>query len=60
MTQEGNYAAAHQPSKAELEDYVSIDATAEAVAWTLTRGGVHLTMPKGSNRRPISHVSIAQ
>ena len=29
----------HQPTKAELEDDVRIDATPEALAWTLTRGG---------------------
>ena len=32
-------AATHQPSKAELEDDVSIDATPEALAWAVTRGG---------------------
>ena len=31
--------AAHQPSKAELEDDVSVDATPEALAWAVTRGG---------------------
>ena len=31
--------AAHQPSKAELEEDVSIDATTEALAWAVTRGG---------------------
>lgn len=31
--------AAHQPSKAELEEDVSIDATPEALAWAVTRGG---------------------
>ena len=31
--------AAHQPSKAELEEDVSIDATPEALAWAITRGG---------------------
>ena len=32
-------AVAHQPSKAELEEDVSIDATPEALAWAVTRGG---------------------
>ena len=31
--------AAHQPSKAELEEDVSIDATPETLAWAVTRGG---------------------
>ena len=31
--------AAHQPSKAELEEDVSINATPEALAWAVTRGG---------------------
>lgn len=31
--------AAHQPSKAELEENVSIDATPESLAWAVTRGG---------------------
>ena len=29
----------HQPSKAELEEDVSIDATPESLAWAVTRGG---------------------
>ena len=29
----------HQPSKAELEEDVSVDATPEALAWAVTRGG---------------------
>ena len=32
--------AAHQPSKAELEEDVGVDATPEALAWAVTRGGV--------------------
>ena len=32
-------AAAHQPSKAEIEADVSVDATPEALAWAVTRGG---------------------
>ena len=40
MTQEAKVApAAHQPSKAELEEDVSIDTTPEALAWAVTRGG---------------------
>ena len=42
MTREGrrvNDPAAHQPSKAELEEDVSIDAPPEALAWAVTRGG---------------------
>ena len=31
--------ATHQPSTAELEEDVSIDATLEALAWAVTRGG---------------------
>ena len=31
--------AAHQPTKAELEEDVSIDATPEALVWAVTRGG---------------------
>ncbi len=31
--------AAHQPSKAELEEDVIIDAAPEALAWAVTRGG---------------------
>lgn len=31
--------ASHQPSKAELEADVSADATPEALAWAVTRGG---------------------
>ena len=31
--------AAHQPSKAKLEEDVSIEATPEALAWAVTRGG---------------------
>ena len=31
--------AANQPTKAELEEDVSIDAAPEALAWAVTRGG---------------------
>ena len=42
MDREGRGAAdpaAHQPSKAELEEDVGIDATPEALAWAVTQGG---------------------
>ena len=31
--------AAHQPRKIDMEADVSIDATPEALAWAVTRGG---------------------
>ena len=31
--------AAHQPSKAELEEDVGVNASPEALAWAVTRGG---------------------
>ena len=31
--------AAHQPTKAEMEEDVSIDATPDALAWAVTRVG---------------------
>jgi len=31
--------AAHQPTKADLEEDVSITAAPEALAWAVTRGG---------------------
>ena len=37
--------AAHQPSKAELEEDVSIDATPEALAGAVTRGGAERRDP---------------
>ena len=37
--------ATHQPSKAEIEEDVSIDATPEALAWAVTRGGVDRSKP---------------
>ena len=40
--------AAHQPSKAELEEDVSIDATPEALARAVTRGGAE---PRDSKPR---------
>ena len=35
----------HQPSKAELEEDVSIDATPESLAWAVTRGGAERREP---------------
>ena len=37
--------AAHQPTKADLEEDVSIDATPDALAWAVTRGGVERREP---------------
>lgn len=31
--------AAHQPTKADMEEDVAIDATPEALAWAVTQGG---------------------
>ena len=31
--------AAHQPTKADIEEDVCIDAAPEALAWAVTRGG---------------------
>ena len=31
--------AAHQPTKADLEEDVCIDAAPDALAWAVTRGG---------------------
>ena len=31
--------AAHQPTKADMEEDVGIDAAPEALAWAVTRGG---------------------
>ena len=39
MEREPPTPAAHQPSKSELEDDVSIDTTPESLAWAVTRGG---------------------
>ena len=40
MTQESKAdAASRQPSKSQLEEDVRIDATPEALAWAVTRGG---------------------
>ncbi|MCY4442347.1 MAG: hypothetical protein OXE53_19330 [Deltaproteobacteria bacterium] len=37
--------AAHQPTKADLEEDVSIDATPDALAWAVTRGGAQRREP---------------
>ena len=37
--------AAHQPTKAELEEDARIDATPEALAWAVTRGGATRAKP---------------
>lgn len=39
MDATGKAPADHQPRKAELEEDVKIDATPEALAWAVTRGG---------------------
>ena len=31
--------AAHQPTKADMEEDVGVDAAPEALAWAVTRGG---------------------
>ena len=31
--------AAHQPTKADMEEDVGVDAAPEALAWAITRGG---------------------
>ena len=40
--------AAHQPTKADLEEDVAIDATPEALAWAVTRVGAK----RREDRRP--------
>lgn len=37
--------SAHQPTKAELEQDMRIDATPEALAWAVTRGGAERREP---------------
>ena len=37
--------AAYQPTKADMEADVSIDAAPEALAWAVTRGGTHRKEP---------------
>lgn len=39
--------AAHQPSKAELEEDVAIDASPESLAWAITRVGAERREPSG-------------
>ena len=41
-------AAAHQPTKADMEADVSIDAAPEALAWAVTRGGAARREPTDS------------
>ena len=40
--------AAHQPTKVDMEEDVSIDATPEAPAWAVTRGSAHRKEPAES------------
>ena len=40
--------AAHQPTKADMEECIGIDATPEALAWAVTRGGAHRKEPTES------------
>ena len=49
MEREPPTPAAHQPSKAEIEEDVSIDATPEALAWAVTRGRVPRREPETGN-----------
>ena len=42
--------ATHQPTKADLEEDVSIDATPEALAWAVTRGGAEKRLPQKPKR----------
>lgn len=37
--------AAHQPTKADLDENVSIDATSEALGWAVMRGGAERSEP---------------
>ena len=37
---------AHQPTKADMEEDVSIDAAPEALAWAVTRGGAERCQDK--------------
>ena len=55
MTQEGKAdAAAHQPSKSELEEDVGIDAAPEALAWAVTRGGAQRRKDTAPTQRRIT------
>ena len=42
--------AAHQPSEAQMEEDVSIDATPAPLACAVTRGGSERREPKGSQK----------
>ena len=44
--------ATHQPSKAELEEDVSVDASPEALAWAVTRGGAEKRLPRKPIQKP--------
>ncbi|MDE0050620.1 MAG: hypothetical protein OXO52_12585 [Rhodospirillales bacterium] len=35
----------HQPTKAEMEEVIEIDATPKALAWAMTRGGADRREP---------------
>ena len=44
--------AAHQPTKADMEEDVSMDATPEALAWAVTRGGAErVSAPSSTNTK---------
>ena len=43
--------ATHQPSKAEIEEDVSIDTTPETLAWAVTRGGAKRRKDEGIAHR---------
>ena len=60
MVRDSNVApAAHQPSKAELEEDVRVDASPEALAWTVTRGGAERRDPAKSKRADSSALRVA-
>ena len=42
--------ATHQPSKADMEEDVSINTTPEALAWAVTRGGAEKRLPRKPKR----------
>ena len=44
-------AAAHQPTKADMEEDVSGDAAPEALAWAVTRGGAERRRNEDSSSR---------
>ena len=45
--------AAHQPSKAEIEE-VSIDAPPESLAWAVTRGGAKRNSAADRDQDPLN------